>query len=83
MRQYLLKISFFHYKAKPSRRDQKKRSKGESIQNNLNQYGLGQYYVDALVADASKSELWDDRLQLDAIITDRKYESVRPGTVLR
>ncbi|KAK3087947.1 hypothetical protein FSP39_012704 [Pinctada imbricata] len=67
-----------HAQGKPSRAKQKKRSKDESIRNNLLQYGLQQFYIDALVADASKSSLWDSRLQVDAIITDPPY-GVREG----
>ena len=58
---------------KSSRSGQKWRAKEESIRNNLRQYGHGQLYLDVLVADASRHQLWRQGTELlGAIIADRK-----------
>lgn len=62
----------FYFKAKPSRCTQKKRDKNESIRANLQQYGLEKFYIDALIADSSKSGMWRQQTVFDVIITDRK-----------
>ena len=59
--------------ARPSRHNQKKREKDESIRANLRQYGLESQYLDVLVADASKHDLWRHLPLFDAIITDREF----------
>ena len=58
---------------KASRHNQKWRGSDENIRANLQQYGLSQYYLDALVADASIHSMWNLYSMFDAIITDRKY----------
>lgn len=65
-------VFIFCFEAKPSRCTQKKRDKNESIRANLQQYGLEKFYVDALVADSSKSGMWRQQTAFDVIITDRK-----------
>ncbi|XP_033726459.1 tRNA (guanine(10)-N2)-methyltransferase homolog isoform X2 [Pecten maximus] len=62
-----------HAKGKPSRAKQEKRESDESIQANLCQYGLGDYYLDAVVGDASKHHMWRQQPMFDAIITDPPY----------
>lgn len=63
---------YCNMKGKSSRAGQKWRSKDESILNNLRQYGLDQFYVDILIADSSRRDLWRDRELFDAIVADRK-----------
>jgi tRNA (guanine10-N2)-methyltransferase len=62
-----------HAVGKSSRAGQKWRAKDETVYNNLCQYGLGQYYIDVLVADASLSKLWRSQLLFDAIVADPPY----------
>ncbi|XP_076456427.1 tRNA (guanine(10)-N(2))-methyltransferase TRMT11-like isoform X2 [Babylonia areolata] len=62
-----------HAKARPSRHNQKKREKDESVYANLRQYGLESRYLDVLVADASRHDLWRSLPLFDAIITDPPY----------
>ncbi|KAK7442095.1 hypothetical protein BaRGS_00040537 [Batillaria attramentaria] len=62
-----------HAKARPSRHNQKRREKDESIRANLRQYGLESQYLDVLVADASQHTLWRSQPMFDAIITDPPY----------
>jgi tRNA (guanine10-N2)-methyltransferase len=38
----------------------------------MKQYGVGSHFLDALVSDFSQP-LWRSNMQLDAIITDRKF----------
>ncbi|XP_060069116.1 tRNA (guanine(10)-N2)-methyltransferase homolog [Ylistrum balloti] len=74
-----------HAKGKPSRAKQKKRESDESIQANLCQYGLGDFYIDAVVGDASKHRMWRQQSMFDAIITDPPYgireKTKKVGTV--
>lgn len=51
------------------------RAEDECVLANLRQYGCADRYVDVLVADFSKT-LWHRSMQLDSIITDRKFRSV-------
>lgn len=67
-----------HAKARPSRCNEKKRASDESIRSNLRQYGLEHLYIDALVADSSRSNMWRDKTLFDAIITDPPY-GIREG----
>ncbi|KAL8586578.1 hypothetical protein ACOMHN_053931 [Nucella lapillus] len=62
-----------HAKARPSRHNQKRREKDESIRANLRQYGLESRYLDVVVADASRHDLWRPLPLFDAIITDPPY----------
>ncbi|XP_069106178.1 tRNA (guanine(10)-N2)-methyltransferase homolog [Argopecten irradians] len=62
-----------HAKGKPSRAKQDKRESDESIHANLYQYGLRDFYVDAVVGDASKHHMWRQQPMFDAIITDPPY----------
>ncbi|KAK7091203.1 tRNA (guanine(10)-N2)-methyltransferase homolog [Littorina saxatilis] len=62
-----------HAKARPSRHNQKRRDKDESIRANLRQYGMESRYLDVLVADASRHDLWRNMPLFDAIITDPPY----------
>ncbi|PVD32521.1 hypothetical protein C0Q70_07961 [Pomacea canaliculata] len=62
-----------HAKARPSRHNQTQRQKSESVQANLRQYGLESQYLDVLVADASRPEIWRQQPLFDAIITDPPY----------
>ncbi|CAH1774475.1 unnamed protein product [Owenia fusiformis] len=66
-------FQLLHAKAKPSRVKQKVRAKDESIHANLKQYGFGHLYLDALVADASNTQLWREQPLFDVIITDPPY----------
>lgn len=61
------------FSAKPTRYAQKKREADESIRSNLRQYGLEKYYMDVLIADASRAKMWREQTLFDAIITDREY----------
>ncbi|XP_053374550.1 tRNA (guanine(10)-N2)-methyltransferase homolog [Mercenaria mercenaria] len=67
-----------HAKARPSRCNEKKRAADESIRSNLRQYGLDHLYIDALVADSSRSNMWRNNTLFDAIITDPPY-GIREG----
>lgn len=60
--------------ARPSRHNQTQRQKSESVQANLRQYGLESQYLDVLVADASRPEIWRQQPLFDAIITDRETD---------
>ncbi|OWF53424.1 tRNA (guanine(10)-N2)-methyltransferase homolog [Mizuhopecten yessoensis] len=62
-----------HARGKPSRAKQEKRESDESIQANLCQYGLGDFYLDAVIGDASKHRMWRQQPMFDAIITDPPY----------
>jgi tRNA (guanine10-N2)-methyltransferase len=59
-------------KTRPSRISQKVREKDESILTNMKQYSLEHLYLDVLVSDFSNC-MWNDRIQFDAIVTDREY----------
>lgn len=61
-----------HGRTKPSRVWQKKRADDENIKANMIQYNLQHLYLDVFVADFSNCPL-SDAMQLDAIITDRKF----------
>ena len=62
------------YSGRASRVGQKWYTRDESIQSNLKQYGLGDRYVDVMVADSSTHQtLWAHQQMFDAIITDREY----------
>ena len=59
---------------KSSRKGQKWRTPDENVKANLQQYGLGQQYLDVMVADASLyNDMWrcPQGGMVDAIITDR------------
>eukprot|EP00731_Ephydatia_muelleri_P010653 Em0005g1239a len=56
---------------------QKYRGKDENIRTNLRLYGLGDHYLDVLVADAA-SPVWRTPEMFDAIITDPPY-GIREG----
>ena len=59
--------------ARPSRCNEKRRGADESIRSNLRQYGTEHLYIDALVADTSKENMWREQTMFDSIITDREY----------
>ncbi|XP_027704411.1 tRNA (guanine(10)-N2)-methyltransferase homolog isoform X2 [Vombatus ursinus] len=61
-----------HGLGKASRKNQKWRGPDENIKANLRQYGLEKYYLDVLIADASKPS-WRKGLFFDAIITDQSH----------
>lgn len=63
-----------HGRTKPSRVWQKKRADDENIKANMIQYNLQHLYLDVFVADFSNCPL-STAMQLDAIITDRKFFS--------
>lgn len=56
-----------------SRHKKKWRERDESVRSNFLQYQLDSKYLDVLVADASKHDLWALDGLIDAIVTDRKY----------
>lgn len=68
-----------HGKGRASRAgaESKWRSKDENVFSNLRQYGLGDCYLDVLVADAAKC-VWRQGELFDAIITDPPY-GIREG----
>ncbi|XP_046547438.1 tRNA (guanine(10)-N2)-methyltransferase homolog isoform X2 [Haliotis rubra] len=68
-----------HARGKPSRHNQTKRDPGESIRANLRQYGFEKAYIDVLVGDASKHNLWRHQGMFDAIITDPPYGIREPA----
>ncbi|KAG7469916.1 hypothetical protein MATL_G00133890 [Megalops atlanticus] len=67
-----------HGIGKSSRKNQKWRGPDENIRANLRQYGLEQFYMDVLVADASKT-IWREGQLFDAIVTDPPY-GIREST---
>ncbi|ESP00213.1 hypothetical protein LOTGIDRAFT_238654 [Lottia gigantea] len=72
-----------HAKGKPSRSKQKVRAIDESIHANLKQYGLESHYIDVIVADSSKQNMWRDQSYFDAIITDPPYGIREPAKKIR
>ncbi|GAB1609945.1 tRNA (guanine(10)-N2)-methyltransferase homolog [Argonauta hians] len=68
-----------HGKARPSRHNQKIRASNENIRSNLEQYGKGHQYIDAVIADSSKHRLWRTSEVFDAIITDPPYGIREPA----
>lgn len=64
-------VPFACLSGRASRHNQKWRGSDESIWANLKQYNLNHLYLDIMVADASRHELWRQQGIFDAIITDR------------
>ncbi|XP_003738553.1 tRNA (guanine(10)-N2)-methyltransferase homolog [Galendromus occidentalis] len=66
-----------HGRAKPSRCKVEKRQAGESVYNNLKQYGVEKKYLDVIVGDSSLPVL--RHLTMNAILTDPPY-GIREST---
>lgn len=49
------------------------RERDECVRANFEQYELGSKYLDILVADASKHNMWAIDGMFDAIVTDREF----------
>ncbi|WAQ93875.1 TRM11-like protein [Mya arenaria] len=64
--------------ARPSRANVKQRSDDESVRANLRQYGLESHYIDILVADSSRVNMWREQPLFHSIITDPPY-GIREG----
>ncbi|XP_052809665.1 tRNA (guanine(10)-N2)-methyltransferase homolog [Mya arenaria] len=67
-----------HAKSRPSRANVKQRSDDESVRANLRQYGLESHYIDILVADSSRVNMWREQPLFHSIITDPPY-GIREG----
>ncbi|XP_055959015.1 tRNA (guanine(10)-N2)-methyltransferase homolog [Patella vulgata] len=74
-----LDFLLLHGQGKPSRYKQTKRASDESIRRNLEQYGTGSRYIDAIVGDSSKHDMWRPETYFDAIITDPPYGIREPA----
>ncbi|XP_064597359.1 tRNA (guanine(10)-N2)-methyltransferase homolog isoform X2 [Liolophura sinensis] len=62
-----------HGKGRSSRHKQKFRGPDENIRANLRQYNLEKFYLDAMLADASRHDMWRQHELFDAIVTDPPY----------
>ncbi|XP_070533692.1 tRNA (guanine(10)-N(2))-methyltransferase homolog [Ptychodera flava] len=71
--------NIIHGRGKSSRRDANKyRGPNESIRTNMKLYNLEKFYIDVMVADASRN-IWRQQSIFDAIITDPPY-GIREAT---
>ncbi|XP_064651860.1 tRNA (guanine(10)-N2)-methyltransferase homolog isoform X2 [Lineus longissimus] len=68
-----INYTLLHAKGKPSRHNQTKRAPDESVAANMKQYRLSNRYLDVILADAAKCNIYRPGLKFDAIITDPPY----------